>query len=101
MVRRTAHVVIVLVATFGLATTALAHAPDDPGGGIPGHSSAAIADEKCRATWDLTPLAGETGNAEDNKQGGSLDPGDTGVSNCDQWWNWTGNGQNNMGGNQP
>ncbi len=99
MARRAAHVVIVVVAIFGLATTALAHPPDDPGGGTPGHSRAAIAEEKCMATWDLTPPAGETGNANDNKQGGSLSSGgDTGVSNCDQWWNWAGKGKNNKGG---
>jgi hypothetical protein len=91
------RVVVVLVATFGLATSALAHPPDD-GGGSPGHSDTApgvaVAQEACEATWDLTPKAGETGSANDNKQGGSLDPGDTGVSNCDQWWNWAGNGSN-------
>ncbi len=108
MVRRTAQVVIVLVTTFGLATTALAHPPDDTGSS-PGHSDTApgipvngnertVAEVQCRATWGGTPLAGDTGNLEDNKQGGSLDPG---VSNCDQWWNWAGNGQNNMDGNKP
>jgi hypothetical protein len=101
MGRKVISVVIVLVATFGLATSALAHPADDTGGS-PGHSDkaagAAVAAEKCMATWDLTPLAGETGSTMDNKQGGSLSSGgDTGVSNCDQWWSWAGHGSNNGG----
>ncbi len=98
MANRVVRTIIVLVATFGLATTALAHPPDDTGGS-PGHSDeapgAVVAEEQCMATWDLTPLAGETGSDKDEKQGGSLSSGgDTGVSNCDQWWNWVGKGSN-------
>jgi hypothetical protein len=49
----------------------------------------------CENTWGNTPLAGETGSDQDEKQGGSLGSGgDTGVGNCDQWWNWAGAGSN-------
>jgi hypothetical protein len=95
--RRHLIVAFILVMPLVLAAPALAHPPDNVGGS-PGHSDnvpgSDVAADRCSDTWVLTPLAGETGSAEDHKQGGSLDPGDTGVSNCDQWWNWEGNGSN-------
>jgi hypothetical protein len=101
MLRRSLTVLFVLVVVLVLAIPAIAHPPDDDGSS-PGHSDGApgqvVAELNCRATWVRTPLAGETGSSNDHKQGGSLDPGDTGVSNCDQWWNWAGAGSN---GNHP
>jgi hypothetical protein len=122
MLKRSLIVVAVALATLVLATAALAHPPDHPGpgeeGNSPGHSDEAagqviatessgrdnpegrtVAELNCRATWDLSALAGTTGSDNDHKQGDSVGPGvDTGVGNCDQWWTWSGNGSN---GNHP
>jgi hypothetical protein len=101
MLRRSLIVLLVLVAALVLGMPAMAHPLDDDGGS-PGHSDNApgseVAEERCRATWDRSAKAGETGSLNDHKQGDSLDPGDTGVSNCDQWWTWSGAGSN---GNHP